>query len=65
MIGPYALITAPGRLSWFDLSVVIPIFVDLVGMEKEAEGDFFVRSEPGTVKLKPESAEKYVETRLG
>ena len=29
------------------------------------EGDFFVRSGPGTVKLPPESAGKYVETRFG
>jgi hypothetical protein len=29
------------------------------------EGDFFVRSGPGTVKLAPDSAEKYIRTRFG
>ena len=42
-----------------------PVYLRWKGMEKEAEGDFFVRSGPGTVKLKPESAERYVETRFG
>ena len=41
-----------------------PVFLTWKGMEKEAEGDFFVRSGPGTVKLTAESAEKYVETRF-
>ncbi len=41
-----------------------PVFLRWKGMEKEAEGDFFVRSGPGTVKLTPESAEKYAETRF-
>ena len=34
-------------------------------MEGVVEGDFFVRSGPGTVKLPPESADKYVATRFG
>jgi hypothetical protein len=33
-------------------------------MEAPAEGDFFVRSGPGTVKLSPASARK-LETRFG
>ena len=34
-------------------------------MESAEDGGFFVRSGPGTVKLEPESAGKYVETRFG
>ena len=41
-----------------------PVLLRWEGMEKEDEGDFFVRSGPGTVKLTPKSAETYVETRL-
>ena len=41
-----------------------PVFLRWKGMESSDEGDFFVRSGPGTVKLPPESAEKYVETRF-
>lgn len=33
-------------------------------MESSPEGDFFVRSGPGTVKLPPESAKEYIRTRL-
>ena len=42
-----------------------PVFLRWKGMEGVVEGDFFVRSGPGTVKLPPESAGKYVETRFG
>lgn len=42
-----------------------PVFLRWKGVQKEAEGDFFVRSGPATVKLTAESAEKYVETRFG
>ena len=41
------------------------MFLRWKGMEGADEGDFFVRSGPGTVKLTPESAERYVETRFG
>ena len=41
------------------------MFLRWKGMESAEEGDFFVRSGPGTVKLPPESAERYVETRFG
>ncbi len=42
-----------------------PVFLRWKGLEKTPDGDFFVRSGPGTVKLTPESAERYVETRFG
>ena len=42
-----------------------PVYLRWKGMEISKEGDFFVRSGPGTVKLEPESAAKYVETRFG
>ena len=41
-----------------------PVFLKWKGMEAAADGDFFVRSGPGTVKLPPESARKYVRTRF-
>ena len=41
-----------------------PVFLRWKGMEKTQDGDFFVRSGPGTVRLPPESAERYVETRF-
>lgn len=42
-----------------------PVFLRWKGMEGGGEGDFFVRSGPGTVKLTRESAGRYVETRFG
>ena len=42
-----------------------PVFLRWKGMEGAKEGDFFVRSGPGTVKLGSESARRYVETRFG
>ncbi len=42
-----------------------PVFLKWKGMETTAEGDFFVRSGPGTVKLPPESAREYIRTRFG
>lgn len=33
-------------------------------MEETEDGDFFVRSGPGTVKLTPESAQNYTRTRF-
>jgi hypothetical protein len=34
------------------------------GIEKTPDGDFFVRSCPGTVKLSQESAREFVRTRF-
>jgi hypothetical protein len=41
-----------------------PVFLKWKGMENSAEGDFFVRSGPGTVRLPPDSAREYVQTRF-
>ncbi|HXF66132.1 MAG TPA: RNA-binding domain-containing protein [Burkholderiales bacterium] len=41
-----------------------PVFLKWKGMETGADGDFFVRSGPGTVKLPPESAREYIRTRF-
>jgi HsdM N-terminal domain/Putative DNA-binding domain/N-6 DNA Methylase len=41
-----------------------PIFLKWKGIETTPEGDFFVRSGPGTVKLPPDSAKEYVRTRF-
>ncbi len=41
-----------------------PVFVKWKGLESAPEGDFFVRSGPGTVKLAPESAKEYIRTRF-
>ncbi|MBY0276656.1 putative DNA binding domain-containing protein [Candidatus Binatia bacterium] len=41
-----------------------PVFLRWKGLEGAVEGDFFVRSGPGTVKLNPESAREYVRTRF-
>jgi len=43
-----------------------PVNLKWKGMESAgAEGDFFVRSGPGTVKLSPASAREYIRTRFG
>jgi len=42
-----------------------PVFLKWKGMESSKDGDFFVRTGPGTVKLPPDSAEKYILTRFG
>ena len=42
-----------------------PIFLKWKGMESGREGDFFVRSGPGTVRLPLESAKEYIRTRFG
>ena len=42
-----------------------PVFLRWKGIEAATEGDFFVRSGPGTVKLPPESAKEYIRTRFG
>lgn len=41
-----------------------PVFLKWKGVETPPEGDFFVRSGPGTVKLVPESAREYIRTRF-
>lgn len=42
-----------------------PAFLRWKGMEATPEGDFFVRSGPGSVKLPPDSAQEYIRTRFG
>ncbi|MFQ5745091.1 MAG: RNA-binding domain-containing protein, partial [Acidobacteriota bacterium] len=42
-----------------------PVFLKWKGMESAPDGDFFVRSGPGTVKLNPESTKEYIRTRFG
>src|ERR1700719_2039311 len=41
-----------------------PVFLKWKGLEATAEGDFFVRSGPGTVRLPPDSAKEYIRTRF-
>ena len=41
-----------------------PVFLKWKGIEASPDGDFFVRSGPGTVKLAPESAREYIRTRF-
>ena len=41
-----------------------PVLLKWKGLETGADGDFFVRSGPGTVKLPPDSAREYVRTRF-
>ncbi len=41
-----------------------PVFLKWKGLEAGPEGDFFVRSGPGTVKLAPDSAKEYIRTRF-
>jgi type I restriction enzyme, R subunit len=41
-----------------------PVFLKWKGLEKSADGDFFVRSGPGTVLLPPDSAKEYIRTRF-
>jgi len=42
-----------------------PVFLKWRGLETAPEGDFFVRSGPGTVRLSHESAREYIRTRFG
>src|SRR6516162_5705035 len=42
-----------------------PVFLKWKGVEATPEGDFFVRSGPGTSRLAPDSATEYIRTRLG
>lgn len=41
-----------------------PVLLRWKGMETGPDGDFFVRSGPGTVKLAPDSAREYIRTRF-
>ncbi|MCR4373270.1 MAG: putative DNA binding domain-containing protein [Acidobacteria bacterium] len=41
-----------------------PVFLKWKGVEVSVDGDFFVRSGPGTVKLEPASAGEYIRTRF-
>jgi type I restriction enzyme R subunit len=41
-----------------------PVFLKWKGVEAVPDGDFFVRSGPGTVKLPSDSARKYIRTRF-
>jgi type I restriction enzyme, R subunit len=41
-----------------------PVFLKWKEIEAVGEGDFFVRSGPGTVRLSPESAKEYIRTRF-
>ena len=41
-----------------------PVFLKWKGIEATTEGDFFVRSGPGTVRLPPDSAKEYIRTRF-
>jgi type I restriction enzyme R subunit len=41
-----------------------PVFFKWKGFEASPEGDFYVRSGPGTVRLAPESAKEYIRTRF-
>jgi type I restriction enzyme, R subunit len=41
-----------------------PVFLKWKGIEATPEGDFFVRSGPGSVRLPPDSVEKYIHTRF-
>jgi predicted HTH transcriptional regulator len=41
-----------------------PVFLKWKGLEAKPEGDFYVRSGPGTIKLSPESTAEFVKTRF-
>ena len=41
-----------------------PVFLKWKGMEAGPQGDFFVRSGPGTVKLPADSVREYIRTRF-
>jgi hypothetical protein len=41
-----------------------PVFLKWKGLEAQPEGDFFVRSGPGTIKLAVDSAKEYIRTRF-
>jgi hypothetical protein len=41
-----------------------PVFLKWKGIEKNPQGDFYVRSGPGTPKLSRESASEFIRTRF-
>ena len=41
-----------------------PVFLKWEGTEAAPDGDFYVRSGPGTVRLAPDSAKEYIRTRF-
>jgi hypothetical protein len=41
-----------------------PVFLKWKGIEGTPQGDFFVRSGPGTIRLAPDSAKEYIRTRF-
>ena len=41
-----------------------PVFLKWKGMEGRPEGDFYVRSGPGSIKLSPEDTKRYIQTRF-
>ena len=41
-----------------------PVFLKWKETEESPDGDFYVRSGPGSVKLNPESAAEYIKTRF-
>ena len=41
-----------------------PVSLKWKGAEEHPDGDFYVRSGPGTVKLSPESAKEFIRTRF-
>jgi hypothetical protein len=41
-----------------------PVFLKWKGAEENPEGDFYVRSGPGSIKLDPSSAGEYIKTRF-
>ncbi len=41
-----------------------PVFLTWKGIKAAAEGDFFVRNGPSTVRLAPDGAREYIRTRF-
>lgn len=41
-----------------------PLIAECAFMEASLEGDFYVRSGPGSVRLSPESAAEFIRTRF-
>ncbi len=41
-----------------------PVFLKGKGVEDKSDGDFYVRSGPGTVRLSPENTKEYIRTRF-
>ncbi|MCI0416438.1 ATP-binding protein [bacterium] len=42
-----------------------PVYLKWKGVQDSPEGDFYVRSGPGTVKLSAENTQEYIKTRFG